>query len=158
MHTPSFPWQLARDPAGRRPASFLTRRLRHLIIIPYLVLATLLAVIITYLLLGAANRSLTERFNAQLLDAAQGGATRITQVEEQQLQALRAIIFTQGFAEAIVNRDSPTLQALAAPQAANYDLDSVIVVSKDRTRLLLLPQAVRWSSIYRKSAHNSPRW
>jgi class 3 adenylate cyclase len=135
LRRPPFPWQLTGV-----PSNFITRRLRHLIIIPYLILATLLALTVTTLLLSAANKSLTDRFNAQLLDAAQGGAARLTQVEDQQLQALRAIIFTRGFAEAIANRDSAALQALAAPQAANYDLDSVIVVSKDRRTLLLLPQ------------------
>lgn len=116
----------------------MSRRLRHLIVVPYLVLATLMALIVTYLLMSTANQSLTDRFNMQLLDAAQGGATRLAQAETQQLQALRAIAFTQGFVEAITGKDSAALTTLAAPQAANYDVDSVLVVSRDYKTLLSL--------------------
>jgi class 3 adenylate cyclase len=134
--TQPFPWQLS----GRtRHAGFLTRRLRHLIIIPYLILATLLALVVTYLLMSAANQSLTDRFNAQLLDAGQGGAARLIQAESQQLQALRAIAFTEGFPEAVLARDGGSLETLSRPQAVNYDLDSVVIVSKDGTILLGMP-------------------
>jgi class 3 adenylate cyclase len=136
QRTQIFPWQLS----GRtRHAGFLTRRLRHLIIIPYLILATLLALVVTYLLMSAANQSLTDRFNAQLLDAGQGGSARLVQAESQQLQALRAIAFTQGFPETILARDGGLLETLSRPQAANYDLDSVVVVAKDGTVLLAMP-------------------
>ena len=59
----------------------MTRRLRNLIIVPYLILASLLALAVTYLLTSAANQSLTDRFNAQLVDAAQSGGARIAQAE-----------------------------------------------------------------------------
>ena len=118
---------------------FLTRRLRHLIIVPYVILAMLLALTVTYLLSSAANQSLTDRFNSQLLDAAQSGASRLTQAETEQLQALRAIAFTQGFADDLARNDSAALSTLASPQAANYGLDRVVVVSQDDQVILTLP-------------------
>src|SRR3954468_14387547 len=83
-----------------------TRRLRDQIVIPYLLLATVLALTGTYVLLNAANRSLHDRFNAQLLDAARGGAGSLAQTEVQQVAGLRAIIYTQGFVEALDRGDT----------------------------------------------------
>jgi len=99
----------------------------------------LLALTVTYLLSSAANQSLTDRFNSQLLDAAQSGASGLIRAETEQLQALRAIAFTQGFAEALSRKDSAALTALASPQAINDGLDRVVVVSKDGQVILALP-------------------
>jgi class 3 adenylate cyclase len=117
----------------------LTRRIRYQIVVPYLVLATLFALAGTYLFLNSASRSLHERFNSQLLDAARGGADSLAQAEMQQLSGLRALIYTEGFADALVASDKDRLAALAAPQALNYSLDHVIITAADGKVLLTLP-------------------
>jgi adenylate cyclase len=122
-----------------RLGGLFTRRLRDQIIIPYLLLATAIALTGTYLLLNAASQSLHERFNRQLLDAAQGAADSITQKEIAQLAGLRAIVFTQGFSEALAAGDKQTLNELIAPQALNYDFDRVMVFTADGAPLLDLP-------------------
>lgn len=121
-----------------RVVGFLTRRLRNQIVVPYLVLATIFAMAGTYLLLNSANESLHARFNNQLLDAARGAADGLTKSEIDQLAGLRAIIYTEGFGEAMSRKDRVTLLSLAAPQAANYGFDNLLVVDSTGKRLLSL--------------------
>jgi class 3 adenylate cyclase len=134
------------DATISRFTGYFTRRLRDQIVVPYLLLATVLAVTGTYLLVSAASQSLHERFNSQLLDAAQGGADSLAQTESQHLAGLRAIIFTQGFAEALAKRDAGTMATLAGPQALNYEFDRVLVMATDGTTLLTLPRSQTGSS------------
>ncbi len=119
---------------------FFTRRLRHQIVIPYLVLATVLAMVGTYLLVNSTNQSLHERFNKQLLDAAKGASDSLAQSEVQQIAGLRAMIYTEGFSEALSGGNRNKLSQLAAPQALNYGFDRVVVVSSDAVPLVVLPQ------------------
>ncbi len=100
----------------------------------------------TYLLVSSANQSLHERFNKQLLDAAKGASDSLAQAEVQQIAGLRAMIYTQGFSEALSGGDRNKLSALAAPQALNYGFDRVVVVSSDAVPLLALPQKPGQSS------------
>ncbi len=117
---------------------FLTRRIRNQIVVPYLVLATVFAMAGTYVLLNSATESLHTRFNNQLLDAARGAADGLTKVEVDHLAGLRAVIYTEGFAEAVAQQDAATLRSLAAPQAVNYGFDNVLVVKSDGATLLSL--------------------
>lgn len=123
-----------------RVVGFLTRRLRNQIIVPYLVLATVFAMVGTYVLLNSANESLHARFNNQLLDAARGAADGLTKAEVDQLGGLRAIIYTQGFADAVVKKDAQALRSLAAPQAVNYGFDRLLVVNAEGKALLDLSE------------------
>ena len=126
--------------------SFLTRRLRNQIIVPYLVLATVFAMVGTYLLLNSANESLHARFNNQLLDAARGAADGLAKSEMDQLAGLRAIIYTQGFSEALAKGDATAVRGLAAPQAVNYGFDSLLVARADGAVLLHLSHEQRSDS------------
>src|SRR5690242_10003070 len=102
-----------------RISGFLPRRLRHQLVVPYLALATVLAIAGTYILLSSANQSLQARFNSQLLDASRGASDGLTKAESDQLAGLRALIFTQGFADALLARNIPSLRTLAGPQVLN---------------------------------------
>jgi adenylate cyclase len=128
----------------RTPIAWLTRiatrRLRYQIVIPYLLLAMVLAAGATYLLTRAASQSLHDRFNQQLLDAARGGANSLAGAESHQLAGLRLMLFTQGLPEAVRERDTTTLHSLIAPLALNNGFDHVLVVAGDGSTLLDLSQ------------------
>lgn len=124
-----------------RAAGLFTRKLRYQIVIPYLLLTTLFSVTGTYLLVASSNQSLHERFNKQLLDAASSAATGIAQVESEQIAGLRAMIFTQGFSEALARGDAKYLRLLIAPQGLNYGFDRVLVVTTGTTVLLDMGEA-----------------
>lgn len=128
----------------------VARRLRNQIIIPYLLLATVLAVSGTYYLINQTAQQRQADFNGALLAALRAGATSLADVERQQVAGLRTIVYTQGIPEALdALRRQPndpaalaTLAAQVGAVARNSGFDTVGVVLSGSTTLLLLPAPV----------------
>ena len=126
------------------------RRLRNQIIIPYLLLATVLAVSGTYYLINQTAQQRQADFNGALLAALRAGATSLADVERQQVAGLRTIVYTQGIPEALdeLSRQATdpaalaTLAAQVGAVARNSGFDTVGVVLSGTTTLLLLPAPV----------------
>ena len=143
-------------PASLPPASrfglrrIVARRLRNQIIIPYLLLATVLAVSGTYYLINQTAQQRQTDFNGALLAALRAGATSLADVERQQVAGLRTIVYTQGIPEALDSLrrqpNDPTALATLAAQvgavARNSGFDTVGVVLSGSTTLLILPSPV----------------
>ncbi len=146
MTTPTDPHPKPRRGLRR----FIARRLRNQIIIPYLLLATVLAVSGTYYLINQAAQQRQADFNGALLAALRAGATSLADVERRQVAGLRTIIYTQGIPEALDNlrtqpqnpADLETLAAQLGAVARNSGFDTVGVVLTGTTTLLVLPAPV----------------
>jgi len=120
----------------RRIIAFFTSRIWFKIILPFVLLTLMVAVIGIYLSTRLVSGSLEERFTRQLVEAGSVAADGLAQREQLHLAALRAIAFTEGIDQAILDGDRERLQALLFPLVANYNVDRVDVVSADGLQLL----------------------
>src|SRR5687768_11767998 len=80
-----------------------------------IVVAALGSFIVTQLVAG----SIQERFNNQMAASASAASNTIVDVERRQLATLRSVVFTEGVAAAIVNRDTASLDLWLRPIVAN---------------------------------------
>src|SRR5205823_123529 len=120
------------------PWRVVNSRVRHQIVIPYLLLAIIFALAGTYILTSSISRSLHDRFDRQLLSTAQERAQALQQAEEKQLAGLRTLLYTQGVPGALLEaryQHTPaalrTLRELLAPAASNAGFEQVLVVATD---------------------------
>ena len=120
----------------RRIVAFFASRIWFKIILPFVLLTLMVAVIGIYLSTRLVSGSLEERFTRQLVEAGSVAADGLAQREQLHLSALRAIAFTEGIDQAILDGDRERLQTLLFPLVANYNVDRVDVVSADGLQLL----------------------
>jgi class 3 adenylate cyclase len=97
----------------------LSAPLRLKISIPFLIVATLLALLATFQVSISFSSTMERRLRGQLEDGAARVAEGVTEVESRQLTQLRALRFTQGVAAAVVALDRQALDSLAFPQIVN---------------------------------------
>lgn len=102
---------------------------------PYLVLTIVVAAFGVYLSMRLISGSLEERFTRQLIEAASVAADGLSQLEDNQLEDLRAIIFTEGIEEAVSERDEDQLQGLLFPLVVNKRIDRVDIIDPDGQHL-----------------------
>ena len=102
--------------------TLLSVPLRLKIIVPYLVVATLLAGLASYQVARSFVDTLEERFRGQLEDASYRVAEELVTVEEEHLSSVRSIAFTLGMPEAMLSHDISTTKNLALPQVVNDQL------------------------------------
>jgi len=120
--------------ALRKSASLLAglaspqRHIRAKIIMPFAVLATVLAVVGAYLVTQLVAGSLQERFDNQLAEAGRVAADAVVRAEQKQLKTARAMAFTQGVPEAALAGDTTRLNELISPLAANEGVGRAEVV------------------------------
>ena len=89
--------------------------LRAKLIIPYVVLTLMIAMVGVYVITRLVTSSLHERFVNQLIEASRVAGDGIVRQERTHLEDLRLMAFTEGVPEALVARDSQTLQVLRLP-------------------------------------------
>ncbi len=117
---------------------FLFSQLRVKITLPYLILAIVLAVVVTYTATQVLSRDLEERFTRRLIDSGQLAADTLVKVEREQLSLLRTINFTEGFAQAAFTRDPAAIKTLAQPLVVNARADLLEVVDLTGDALLAM--------------------
>jgi class 3 adenylate cyclase len=110
--------------------------LRLKIIIPYLVIASLLAGLATYQVGRSYAGSLEQRFRSQLEDAAIRAGEGLIDLEESHLQVIRTIAFTMGVPEAVVDQDIDLLQSLIFPHVVNNQLAYVDILDSQGAPLV----------------------
>jgi len=110
--------------------------LRTKLILPYVLLALAVGVVAAYLVTNVILSSWTERFNNQLITAADEAADIIVRREQAQLTAWRQIAFTQGVAEAAAAQDIAALEQLVAPVFHSHDSSRVDILNMDGSELL----------------------
>lgn len=105
----------------------LAARISTKIVLPYLLLACLLAVVVTLTAARFTAGSLQERLDNRLIEAGQVTSDGLVATEDRQLEELRTIAFTTGVAEALSAGDTAELESLLRPIWANAGLQSLIV-------------------------------
>ena len=98
---------------------------------PFVLLTILVGVAGSWLATRHVTGSLEERFTNHLLESARVAADTVVRREQDHLEVVRAIAFTQGVGAATGEADAETLQRLVAPIAANAGVDRVEVIALD---------------------------
>jgi len=119
-----------------RKASSLASSIRTKIVLPYAVLTLAVAVAGTFVVTQLVAGSLEERFVNQLVEAGRVASDSVVRKEQDHLETLRAMAFTQGVDAAVASGDMHTLNELLVPLAVNDQIDSVEVTDKLGIELL----------------------
>ena len=101
--------------------------IRFKVILPYLLLTIIVAVTGAFVVIRLVSNSLDERLANQLLEAGRVVSDQISQQEIKQVGVARQIAFTVGLSEALQAENLDQVRALAAPIAANSDVESIRV-------------------------------
>jgi signal transduction histidine kinase len=114
--------------------------LKAKLIVPYLFLTLLTAMVGTFVVTRLVASSVRERFFNQLYEASRVAADGIVRREQDHLANLRLMAFTEGVAQAFVNKDAITLQDILWPIALNNEIEAVTAVDLDGVEILTLAQ------------------
>jgi class 3 adenylate cyclase len=124
-----------------RRVSWLRRafaQLRIKLTLPYIFLALVVAFATAYLIGRLLTDLLEDRFQTALVESGKVAADTVVLVEQDQLAALRLIAYTEGFAEAVAERDGNTAGLLASPLVINEQLDCLEVLDREGNALLAM--------------------
>jgi signal transduction histidine kinase len=119
------------------------------LIVPYIVLTLLIAMVGTFVVTRLVTSSIRERFINQMVEASRVAADGVVRREQANLASLRLLIFTQGVAAALANRDTAALQTLLLPLALNNRTEAITAVDLDGHEVLTLaydPQTGQYQS------------
>ena len=143
----------ARDPKSQsRQSKRWLRRLANLrteLIVPYIILTLLIAMVGTFVVTRLVTSSIRERFVNQIVEASRVAADGVVRQEQKNLAALRLLVFTEGVAQALAQRDAATLQKLLLPLALNNRSEVITAVDRDGREVLTLaydPQTKQYQS------------
>jgi signal transduction histidine kinase len=114
----------------------LTSRISNKIILPYLLLALLLAIAATFVAVRLTTGALQDQMDNRLIEAGQVTSDGLVAVEDQQIQQLRSIAFTDGVAEAFRSTDRTHLAELLRPHWANSGLTTLVAFDTTGRALL----------------------
>lgn len=104
------------------------RGLRFQLILPYLFLTLMIAFVGVFITTVLVVESERERFNNSMMDASRTANDMIIQQERAQLERLRFMVFTEGMAQAIYDRDSQQINDFMRPIVANERIDLLAAV------------------------------
>ncbi len=116
---------------------FFSSSISKKIIIPYAVLTLVLAALGVFVVVEQVAISFEARLKNQLQEAAQIVSDEIVNRERLRLEIERVVANTIGVADAMINRDTGTLEELISPVIANARIiDSIIIVDTQGKELL----------------------
>jgi len=128
------------QPRARRSARGL-RNLASLqteLIVPYIILTILIAMVGTYVITRLVTSSIRERFDNQIFGASGVAADSVVRQEQKNLAALRLLVFTDGIAQALAQRNATDLQNRLLPLVLNSHIEAVTAVDAGGQELLTL--------------------
>jgi signal transduction histidine kinase/HAMP domain-containing protein len=114
----------------------LTSRISNKIVLPYLLLALCLAVAMIFVAVRLTAGALQDRMDNRLIEAGQVTSDGLVAVEDQQIEQLRAMAFTEGVAEALATGDRARLATLLRPHWANAGLATLVAFDARGQQLL----------------------
>jgi signal transduction histidine kinase/HAMP domain-containing protein len=114
----------------------LTSRISNKIVLPYLLLALCLAIAMIFVAVRLTTGALQDRMDNRLIESGQVTSDGLVAVEDQQIEQLRAMAFTEGVAEALSAGDRARLVALLRPHWANAGLATLIAFDSGGRALL----------------------
>ncbi len=112
--------------------------LRLKITIPYLLLAFVLAMGVSYIVTRLMFDTTEERFHNQLVEAGKLGAEWMVREESRLLETLRMLAFTEGLGEAVQSGDANRIRTLAYPVVTNQGEEAVEILDSSGQLLLSL--------------------
>ena len=128
------------------------RRLANLrteLIVPYIILTLLIAMVGTFVVTRLVTSSIRERFVNQMVEASRIAADGVVRHEQRNLSTLRLLVFTEGVAPALAQRDADVLQKLLLPLALNNSSEVITVIDLNGREVLTLaydPQTKQYLS------------
>jgi len=108
------------------------------IILPYLLLSLLLAMGAGYVVSRVALDTIEDRFVNNLIEVGQLTSAWLVEEENDRLETLRLLAFTDGLSEAIINRDAETLRDLVLGLAINNQEEAVEILDTQGVALVSL--------------------
>ncbi len=129
------------DLSGRSIQAMLPKirlPVRMQIILPYLLLALLLAMGAGYLISRVALDTIENRFVNNLIEVGQLTSAWMVEEENSRLETLRLLTFTEGLADAIRQQDAERLRSLTLGLAVNNQEEAITILNADGTSLLSL--------------------
>ncbi len=130
----------ASQPSARRSTRWLRRlaNLRTELIVPYIILTLLIAMVGTFVVTRLVTSSIRERFVNQMIEASRVAADGVVRQEQQNLSALRLLVFTEGVAPALAQSNADALQKLLLPLALNNHSEVITAIGRDGREVLTL--------------------
>jgi HAMP domain-containing protein len=107
------------NPGSEDPSRPVRTPIRLKITLPYLLLAVILALGATYLIYRITFDNVDERFKNQLIEAGKISSDWMVREEDRLLETLRLISYTQGLAQAVLDKDAQRLRELSVGIALN---------------------------------------
>lgn len=112
--------------------------IRLKVALPFLLLTVVVSVIGVYVVTRLVTSSLTERLTNQLLEAGRVVSDSFVRQEGQHVTEARRIVYTDGFAQAVVGEDREAAFEIAAPLFGSGTVENLIVVSPQGREILHL--------------------
>ena len=104
--------------------------IRFKVILPYLLLTLLVAVTGVYVVTNLVTNTLSERLTNQLLESGRVVSDDIARQEISHIEKARIIAYTRGLAEAITEKSTDDLRALALPAVSGLDVENLFLFGK----------------------------
>ncbi len=111
-------------------------RISNKIVLPYLLLALCIGIATTFVTVRMTTGALQDRMDNRLIEAGQVTSDGLVAVEDQQIEQLRAMVFTEGVAEAIASGNTTSLDELLRPHWANAGLSTLVAFDTQGQPLL----------------------
>jgi putative nucleotidyltransferase with HDIG domain len=145
---------LTAHPPGRlfRAVTWPARHISWKIILPYVFLTLILAAVGSYLATNVVTGSLHERFENQLAEAGRVTSDSVVRTERTQLEAVRAVTFTQGVSDGIAAGDIASLKRLVQPIATNSGIERLAVLDATGKPLVSIALTDRASLTYKDAS------
>ena len=112
----------------RRLIKYFDSRIRFKVIFPFAILTLAVAIIGAFLSTRLISASLEERFTRQLIEAASVTADILAQREDEQVEKVRTIAFTEGIDEVVLAGDRDGLEAILFPIVGNQGIHRVDIL------------------------------
>ena len=130
--------EAALPPASSPAASrfFHLSGLQFKLIFPYVILTLILAAIGIFIITRLVFDSDRELFSNSVLNASKVTNDSIVRYEKVQLEKLRFLIFTNGMAQAMFDRNAEQVKTLMAPIFTNSSIDLITAVDLDGKEIL----------------------
>lgn len=126
------------------------RGLRFKLIFPYMVLTIFLAALGIFIITNLAVSSERSRFNNTMMDASRVANDEMINQEKNQLEKLRYVIFAEGMAQAMYDRNSDQIYNLMRPILANSNINLISAIDTQGHEIVTFGKDSNSSEYYRQ--------
>jgi two-component system NtrC family sensor kinase len=134
------------------PGGLRVSGLQGKLIIPYVMLTMALAAIGIFVITRLVTSSIRERFINQIYEAARVASDAVVRQEMNNLEDLRAVVFTEGVNSAVARKDPGVLEGLLLNLMANNRIEALTVIDSSGAEILTLGENPATGQFVRSSA------